>query len=110
MGRQNTRFFKEYKTKRMARTKQKITTKKSYGGKTPRGSRRNVVNKKTKKIQNARRDDTDTATRFASCRSMLNNSAIIGGGAEVFRFLHIPKTGGANVEKFLGLKHQTHTR
>lgn len=64
----------------------------------------------SKFLHDARRDDTDTATRFASCRSMLNNSAIIGGGAEVFRFLHIPKTGGANVEKFLGLKHQTHTR
>ena len=65
----------------------------------------------SKFLHDARIDDTDTATRFTiRCSSMRNNSAIIGGGAEVFRYLHIPKTGGANVEKFLGLNHQTHTR
>ena len=53
---------------------------------------------------------TTRCRRNTSCRSMLNNSAILGGGAEVFRFLHVPKTGGANIENFLGLKHQTHKR
>jgi len=60
--------------------------------------------------RDARRDAADATRRIKHCRSTLNNSELLGRGAEVFRYLHIPKTGGANIEKFLQLKHQTHSR
>jgi len=60
--------------------------------------------------RDARRDAADATRRIKRCRSTLNNSEFLGRGAEVFRYLHIPKTGGANIEKFLQLKHQTHRR
>ena len=48
-------FYKCQTIIEMARTKQSITTKKPYGGKTPRGSRVNVVKGKEKNVKSKKR-------------------------------------------------------
>lgn len=54
--------------------------------------------------------DMDYNKRLKKCRGFLSNSSTsrIGRGSQGFRYLHIPKTGGRNIETFLHLKHQSH--